>query len=368
MGFTEDVKRAELRLLKKGGKTAREEKQAASPSKSGPSDDPYDFSTLDADIATAVERLKNDLSKLRAGGRFNPEVLENLRVQPDKRSNQTVKLNDLAQVVPKGRTVQILVGEQEHVKPISTAIQSSSLSLTPQPDPTGMNPLLLVLNIPPPTAESRKQVVGEATKAGEKASTSVRDARSKQQKKLRGMQLAKSALPDDLKKAGTQMEKVVEKGTAEVKRVVDSAKKVLESGLPGRRRLGAYLNYNHHQLLAAVAPRTNAMSNTNSHAEPKHTEAQACNVFLVKEEFKGCDNLSGQRMIGIFRTLDAANSAASVMVRSIEDVALRHLASPRDGETFQSFEGYRNIDAWRNDQGGMMWLIKYGSRLAAPTS
>ena len=72
--------------------------------------------------------------------------------------------------------------------------------------------------------------MAEATKAGEKAGTSVRDARGKHQKKLRAMQLAKSARPDDLKKAGTQMEKVVEKGAAEVKRVVDSAKKVLESG------------------------------------------------------------------------------------------------------------------------------------------
>jgi ribosome recycling factor len=98
--------------LKKGGKAAREEKPASS-SKSAASDDPYDFSTLEADIASAIDRLKNDLSKLRAGGRFNPEVLENLRVQPDKKNPQTVKLNDLAQVIPKGRTVQILVGEQD---------------------------------------------------------------------------------------------------------------------------------------------------------------------------------------------------------------------------------------------------------------
>lgn len=86
------------------------------------------------------------------------------------------------------------------------------------------------MNIPPPTAESRKAAVNEAAKAGDKASTSVRDARGKQQKKLRALQLNKSARPDDLKKAGTMMEKVVEKGTAELKKVVDNAKKVLESG------------------------------------------------------------------------------------------------------------------------------------------
>ncbi|GAB1740925.1 hypothetical protein NU219Hw_g5995t2 [Hortaea werneckii] len=219
-------------LYKKGGKAAREEKQAAAKDsgKDTGGDDPFDFSTLEADIAAITERLKNDLSKLRAGGRFNPEVLEALRVQPDKSSKETVKLNDVAQVIPKGRSVQILVGEKDHVKPVTSAITSSNLSLTPHPDPTGANPLMLVINIPPPTAESRKAAVQEATKAGEKASTSARDARGKQQKKLRGMQLNKSVRPDDLKKAGTQMEKVVEKGTAELKRVVDNAKKVLESG------------------------------------------------------------------------------------------------------------------------------------------
>ena len=75
-----------------------------------------------------------------------------------------------------------------------------------------------------------KAAVAEATKAGDKASTSVRDARGKQQKKMRAMQLNKSVRPDDLKKAGTMMEKVVEKGSAELKKVLDNAKKVLESG------------------------------------------------------------------------------------------------------------------------------------------
>ncbi|KAM0722314.1 hypothetical protein Q7P37_001755 [Cladosporium fusiforme] len=246
-------------LLKKGAKAAREEKRAAQPASSpnGASEDPSDFTALEADIAAAIERLKDDLSKLRAGGRFNPEVLESLRVQPDKTSAKKVKLSDVAQVVPKGRQVQVIVGEKErrnsqrsrsnsfskenhpplkknpqqhqpphlpnqtkttnppssqHIKPITTAIQASTLSLTPQPDPTGTNPLLLVINIPPPTSDSRKAAVTEATRAGEKASTAIKDARGKQQKKLRAMQLSKAALPDALKKAGAAMEKVAERG------------------------------------------------------------------------------------------------------------------------------------------------------------
>lgn len=44
------------------------------------------------------------------------------------------------------------------------------------------------------------------------------------------MQLSKAARPDELKKAGAAMEKVVERGSGEVKKVVEAARKVLESG------------------------------------------------------------------------------------------------------------------------------------------
>lgn len=96
---------------KKGGKAARDEQKATG--KEAPAEDPSDFTSLESEIAATIEQLRNDLSKLRAGGRFNPEVLENLRVQPDKTNKQTVKLSDLAQVIPKGRTVQILCGEKD---------------------------------------------------------------------------------------------------------------------------------------------------------------------------------------------------------------------------------------------------------------
>jgi len=100
-------------LSKKGNKAARAEQQPTAASGSADANDPFDFTTFQSEIDTGIENLKNDLSKLRAGGRFNPEVLETIRVQPDKGSNETAKLNDLAQFVPKGRTVQILVGEKD---------------------------------------------------------------------------------------------------------------------------------------------------------------------------------------------------------------------------------------------------------------
>jgi len=101
-------------LLKKKGKAEREKAEEAAEKASGVVEDPFDFSTLETGIEKSLERLKNDLSKLRTGGRFNPEALENVRVHLRKESKATERLGDLAQVLPKGgRSLMVLVGEQE---------------------------------------------------------------------------------------------------------------------------------------------------------------------------------------------------------------------------------------------------------------
>lgn len=78
------------------------------------SEDPYDLSSLENGIVAAVARLKDELSKLRMGGRFNTESLDDLRVSLSKGGKETVRLGELAQVVPKGgRMVTILASEEE---------------------------------------------------------------------------------------------------------------------------------------------------------------------------------------------------------------------------------------------------------------
>lgn len=48
------------------------------------------------------------------------------------------------------------------------------------------------------------------------------------QKKLRAMEVKKTARPDDLKKAHKEMEKITEKGIADAKKAVDAARKTME--------------------------------------------------------------------------------------------------------------------------------------------
>lgn len=82
--------------------------------------------------------------------------------------------------------------------------------------------------IPPPTKESRDLALATASKTGDTANLGVKNARAAMQKRLRAMELKKTVRPDDLKKAHKDMEKLVEKGHADVKKTVDSARKTME--------------------------------------------------------------------------------------------------------------------------------------------
>ncbi|OCK73817.1 ribosome recycling factor [Lepidopterella palustris CBS 459.81] len=194
-----------------------------------PTDEAYDLSMLESGILKAIERLTHDLSQLRSGGRFNPDVVENLKVQLGKGGGgkEVVRLKDLAQVVPKGRLLNVIVGEKDQVKPVSSAIAASPHNLVPQQPPPD-SPLTIPVLIPPPTGESRRAALDAAQKAADTATTAVQDARAAHHKKLRKFQVDKSVRPDDIQKAHKNMEEVVKKGIAEVKRIADGLKRVLE--------------------------------------------------------------------------------------------------------------------------------------------
>ncbi|KAL9093778.1 MAG: hypothetical protein Q9159_000080 [Coniocarpon cinnabarinum] len=211
--------------LKKSASAARNA-PTESPGNTPPTD-PQDFRTLRQGIANAQSRLREDLSKLRGGGKLNPEVVESLRVKLDKGAT-IERLSQIAQVVPRGRTLQVIASEKEHMKPISSAILSSELGLAPQSD--AQNSLQLNMNLPPPTTEARQRAVLAAQKLADGANDAVRNARGAHQKVLRAMEKARSARPDDVKKAGDEMEKIVAAGNAEVRRIADTAKKALEGG------------------------------------------------------------------------------------------------------------------------------------------
>ena len=102
-------------VLKSGGKqNSKNNVEVASAKISSlPYDDPFDLSDLESRLEQILSRLRDDLAELRPGGRFNPKVIEDLRVQLAKENKETERLGNLAQVVPKGgRSIVLYVGEE----------------------------------------------------------------------------------------------------------------------------------------------------------------------------------------------------------------------------------------------------------------
>lgn len=115
-------------LHKKAGKANKAHaKTDSSPPVSSPgqptaTDQAYDVSGLESQILKAMEKLTHDLSQLRGGGKLNPEVVESLKVQLGTagQGKETVRLGDIAQVVPRGRMMNVVCGEEAVRFPLST--------------------------------------------------------------------------------------------------------------------------------------------------------------------------------------------------------------------------------------------------------
>ncbi|KAK8195687.1 ribosome recycling factor domain-containing protein [Phyllosticta capitalensis] len=196
----------------------------------------FDLSILEADCLKALEHLTHELGELRGGGRLAPHHLEKLGVQiKNEKTNKKewYKLHELAQIIPKGKFMQVVAGDEEaslsrHVKALMSSIRASPYSLAPQP-PTPEEPTTITVPIPPITGETRAKAIKAATDAANKATTAIKRARTTHHKKLRKFQLERTILPDDLVKATKLMDDTIKENLADVKKITDSAKKVLDS-------------------------------------------------------------------------------------------------------------------------------------------
>ncbi|KAI4171402.1 MAG: hypothetical protein LQ343_004258 [Gyalolechia ehrenbergii] len=241
---SEELKKKELALkrlvtramsTRQGGKQASKRTVSLNARKTANDNaDPTDFSTFESEIERIVTGLRNEVRKIRPGG-LSVEDVESVKVTlkkaggPDKGEKFTVKMVEMAQVVPRGRVMVVLVGEKEHVKPLLTALASSPLSINPLP-PSTDTPLELHIPIPPTTTESRQQALAQVSAKGDQALFALREARGAEKQRLRRLLLARKVGPDMLRRGGKLLEKVNERGMGEVKKVVQGGRRGLGEG------------------------------------------------------------------------------------------------------------------------------------------
>lgn len=119
--------------------------------------------------------LQEDLSRIRAG-RANLAILDSVRVES---YGQKVPLNQVAALqVPDARTITIRPWERKAIKDIEKGIMDSDVGITPE-----NNGEMVILRLPQPTEQRRKELVKQCNKIGEQTKVQVRNVRAEYKEK-----------------------------------------------------------------------------------------------------------------------------------------------------------------------------------------
>ena len=134
--------------------------------------------------------LQEDLSRIRAG-RANLAILDSVRVES---YGQKVRLNQVAALqVPDARTITIRPWERKAIKDIEKGIMDSDVGITPE-----NNGEMVILRLPQPTEQRRKELVKQCNKIGEQTKVQVRNVRAEYKEKLK--KAIKDGLSEDQEK------------------------------------------------------------------------------------------------------------------------------------------------------------------------
>ncbi|KAI0006292.1 ribosome recycling factor [Xylariaceae sp. FL0662B] len=191
-----------------------------------PSEELFDFTDVESRLRKHAEHFQEGLKKLRNGGRFNPDVIGGLRVQPDRKSMETYPLREVAQVIPRGgRTISLLAHEEAYVKPIMSAIQGSP-DFNQQPQRGPDNELELVLKIEP---EGRDDLLKRVKAVCLEWRDRVRSIRQKRDK-LHTVLRKDGRVPPDLKRtADKELEKLIKIYMTQIDNLEKEALKAAEA-------------------------------------------------------------------------------------------------------------------------------------------
>lgn len=179
------------------GKKSRGDKSTPPPSSTSDFDHDAAFDLVDVETKykEVSNRFEKRLQELKVG-RFNPEVLGQLKVQPDRNLPETYPLSDFASVVPRGgRNLSIIVSDATYIKPVMSAVQTSKhFNQQPQQDPD--NDLELILRIEAEDPEEQVKRVKAAFNAWKDA---AREALAERKVKHAKWLKAKDITKDELK-------------------------------------------------------------------------------------------------------------------------------------------------------------------------
>lgn len=176
-----------------------------------------DLSSFETGMQKGMERLAHDLARLRTG-RASPSLIENIKVDY---FGTATPINQLGQIaVPDSRTLQVTCWDQSAIAHIEKAINAANIGLTPNVDGK-----IIRMSIPALSEERRKDIVKSVKKLGEEAKITVRAARRDANEEAKSQEKAKSISKDELKKAQDDVQKLTDKFTKEIDKIIDTKSK-----------------------------------------------------------------------------------------------------------------------------------------------
>ena len=167
-------------------------------------------------IRKASDYLEEELARIRAG-RANVAILDGVRVNA---YGQMVPLNQVANLaVPDARTITIRPWDRKQIRDIEKGIMDSEVGVTPE-----NNGEMVILHLPQPTEEWRKELVKQCNKTGEATKVQVRNIRADFKDKLK--KAVKDGLSEDLEKdAEADLQKLHDKYIKEIDGILTNKQK-----------------------------------------------------------------------------------------------------------------------------------------------
>lgn len=169
-------------------------------------------SELKASMDKSVEILQKDLKRIRTG-RASLALLDGIMVNY---YGSATPINQLATLsIPEPRQIVIQPWDSQAVPDIEKAILKSELGLTPMNDGK-----VVRINLPPLTAERRKELVKLVRKMGEEFKVQVRNHRRDANELYKEMKKDKEISEDDLHKAQEKVQKTTDEYISKVDGVI----------------------------------------------------------------------------------------------------------------------------------------------------
>ncbi|MEW6541030.1 MAG: ribosome recycling factor [Bacillota bacterium] len=174
--------------------------------------------SAELNMMKTIEVLDKEFASLRAG-RATPALLD--RIGVDYYGSPT-PINQLATVsVPEARLLVIQPWDKSAIGEIERAILKSDLGITPSSDGN-----IIRLAVPQLTEERRRDLVKFLKKRGEEAKVAVRNIRRDVIERLKALQKEGGGVSeDDLRREQDEAQKLTDRYTKEVDRIVAAKEK-----------------------------------------------------------------------------------------------------------------------------------------------